>query len=56
VLQYVAVGASAVQVGTASFSDPKVSERIAGGLERALVDAKALTISDIRKRFLSENG
>jgi dihydroorotate dehydrogenase (NAD+) catalytic subunit len=56
VLQYVAVGASAVQVGTASFSDPKVSERIAGGLERALVDAKALTISDIRGRFLSESG
>ena len=56
VLEYVAVGASAVQVGTASFSDPKVSERIAGGLARALIDAKALTISDIRKRFLVENG
>jgi dihydroorotate dehydrogenase (NAD+) catalytic subunit len=56
VLEYVAVGASAVQVGTASFSDPKVSETIAGGLERALIDAKALTISDIRKRFLVENG
>jgi dihydroorotate dehydrogenase (NAD+) catalytic subunit len=55
VLEYVAVGASAVQVGTASFSDPKVSERIAGGLEQALIDAKALTISDIRKRFLIEN-
>jgi dihydroorotate dehydrogenase (NAD+) catalytic subunit len=55
VLEYVAVGASAVQVGTASFSDPKVSERIAGGLERALIDAKALTISDIRKRFVVEN-
>jgi dihydroorotate dehydrogenase (NAD+) catalytic subunit len=56
VLEYVAVGASAVQVGTASFSDPKVSETIAGGLERALIDAKALSISDIRKRFLVENG
>jgi dihydroorotate dehydrogenase (NAD+) catalytic subunit len=55
VLEYVAVGASAVQVGTASFSDPKVSERIAGGLERALIDAKALTISDIRNRFVVEN-
>jgi dihydroorotate dehydrogenase (NAD+) catalytic subunit len=56
VLEYVAVGASAVQVGTASLSDPKVSERIAGGLERALIDAKALTINDIRKRFVVENG
>jgi len=56
VLEYVAVGASAVQVGTASFSDPKVSETIAGGLEQMLIDAKALTISDIRKRFVVENG
>ena len=55
VLEYVAVGASAVQVGTASFSDPRVSEQIVGGLERALVDAKALSISDIRKRFPGEN-
>jgi dihydroorotate dehydrogenase (NAD+) catalytic subunit len=55
VLEYVAVGASAVQVGTASFSDPRVSERIAGGLKKALIEAKALTISDIRERFRVEN-
>jgi dihydroorotate dehydrogenase (NAD+) catalytic subunit len=55
VLEYMAVGASAVQVGTASFSDPKASERIAGGLERALRDAKALAFSEIRRKFLVEN-
>jgi len=55
VLEYMAVGASAVQVGTASFSDPKASERIAGGLERALKEAKVLTFSEIRKKFLVEN-
>src|SRR5262249_29327433 len=35
VLDYVAVGSSAVQVGTASFSDPKASERLVGELEAA---------------------
>jgi dihydroorotate dehydrogenase (NAD+) catalytic subunit len=56
VLEYMAVGASAVQVGTASFSDPKASERIVGGLERALNDVKALSFSEIRDKFRAENG
>ena len=56
VLEYMAVGASAVQVGTASFSDPKASERIAGGLERALQEVNALNFKEIRNRFAVENG
>ena len=56
VLEYIAVGSSAVQVGTASFSDPKASERIIGGLEKALSQAKALSFSGIRSQFLAENG
>ena len=56
VLQYMMVGASAVQVGTASFSDPKASEAILGGLERALYKIKAFTINEIRDKFLIENG
>jgi dihydroorotate dehydrogenase (NAD+) catalytic subunit len=56
VLQYMAVGASAVQVGTASFADPRASEAIVGGLEKTLNGAKALSFSDIRDRFLIENG
>lgn len=55
VLEYMAVGASAVQVGTASFSDPKASERIAGGLEKALKEVKLLTLSEIREKFVVEN-
>ena len=50
VLEYVAVGASAVQVGTASFSDPKASERIIGGLARALEEVSAHGFSEIRGR------
>lgn len=55
VLEYVSVGASAVQVGTASFSDPKASERIAGGLEKALRKVRALTFSEIRGRLQGES-
>ena len=56
VLDYIAVGASAVQVGTASFADPKSSERIVGKLERALRETNAFTVKDIRDRFVGENG
>jgi len=56
VLEYTAVGASAVQVGTASFADPKVSERLVDGLEKALFDVKVFTLSEIRNKFLAEFG
>jgi dihydroorotate dehydrogenase (NAD+) catalytic subunit len=56
VLQYMTVGASAVQVGTASFADPRASEAIVGGLAEALNDVKALSFNEIRDRFLRENG
>jgi dihydroorotate dehydrogenase (NAD+) catalytic subunit len=55
VLQYLSVGASAVQVGTASFADPKVSERLARALTNALVRANASSINEIRVRFIAEN-
>ena len=56
VLQYFTVGASAVQVGTASFADPKASEGIIEGLARALNEIKALSFSEIKDKFLRENG
>jgi dihydroorotate dehydrogenase (NAD+) catalytic subunit len=55
VLDYLAVGASAVQVGTASFADPRVSQRLVAGLERALFNAKMFTINEIQDNFLAEN-
>jgi dihydroorotate dehydrogenase (NAD+) catalytic subunit len=56
VLQYLAVGATAVQVGTASFTDPAVSQRLAEGLEKALFRAKTFTISGIRRNFFADFG
>jgi dihydroorotate dehydrogenase (NAD+) catalytic subunit len=56
VLEYLTVGASAVQVGTVSFADPRASERLARALTNALVQAKAIKISDIRGKVAAEIG
>jgi dihydroorotate dehydrogenase (NAD+) catalytic subunit len=56
VLEYLAVGASAVQVGTASFADPRASERLAAALTNALVRSNVSSINEIRDKFAAQNG
>jgi dihydroorotate dehydrogenase (NAD+) catalytic subunit len=56
VLEYLVVGASAVQIGTASFADPRASERLASALTNALVRHKLRNINDIRGKFATEIG
>ena len=56
VLEYLFVGASAVQVGTASFADPRASEGILAPLTKALVRLKASSISDIRGKVRDDSG
>ena len=56
VLDYLSVGASAVQVGTASFADPTVTQRLVNGLEDAVSQAKAFTIKEIMRNFSAEIG
>ena len=51
ILEYLAVGASAVQVGTASFADPAISEALSAGLARAVIEANVLTISELRDKL-----
>ncbi len=51
VLEYFLAGASAVQVGTAHFADPKASERLVSSLERRCSELNILKISDIRCGF-----
>jgi dihydroorotate dehydrogenase (NAD+) catalytic subunit len=46
VLEFLAVGASAVQVGTANFRDPGVSQRLVSELE-AYCDARSIRVSDL---------
>jgi dihydroorotate dehydrogenase (NAD+) catalytic subunit len=56
VLDYLAVGASAVQVGTASFTDPRASERLVEALTDVLVRTKAFILNELRDKFIAENG
>ncbi len=56
VLEYLSVGAAAVQVGTASFVSPGVTQGLVDGLHRAVSEAKAFTISKIISEFQAENG
>jgi dihydroorotate dehydrogenase (NAD+) catalytic subunit len=56
VLEYMSVGATAVQVGTASFSDPRVSEAIVRDLSRAVSEANVFTIKELIGQCLAENG
>jgi len=56
VLQYVAAGATAVQVGTASFTDPRASQRLLEELERALFSAKTFTINEMRGKVSADFG
>ena len=56
VLQYLAVGATAVQVGTASFTDPRVSQRLSEELAAILFDAKAFTLNEIKGKVFADFG
>ncbi len=47
VLEYMIVGATAVQVGTANFSDPAACERIINSLERVCRNYNIHKISDL---------
>lgn len=56
VLEYLSVGASAVQVGTASFADPRASEQLLEALTKVLERDKIFTLNEIAYRFRAENG
>ncbi|HUH13995.1 MAG TPA: dihydroorotate dehydrogenase [Longimicrobiales bacterium] len=45
--QYLMAGASLVQVGTASFADPRSAERVLNGLERVLDRARASHVREL---------
>jgi dihydroorotate dehydrogenase (NAD+) catalytic subunit len=55
VLEYLSVGACAVQVGTASFADPRAGPRLVRDLEETAISAKALCIREIVKDLDIEN-
>jgi dihydroorotate dehydrogenase (NAD+) catalytic subunit len=56
VLDYTLMGATGVQVGTASFTDPRVSERLVIELRNALFTSKLFNINELRGKFPAEIG
>ena len=54
VLEYMVAGASAVQVGTASFSAPRVCESLVGSLKKACCDSKVFKINEITGTFRAD--
>lgn len=56
VLEYVSVGATCVQVGTASFTDPTVSERLGAELRTLCFDHNLFNIKDLKGKFSTEIG
>jgi dihydroorotate dehydrogenase (NAD+) catalytic subunit len=55
VLEYLSVGATAIQVGTASFVDPATTVKLVEGLEDRISKSKTFTIREITKNFVAEN-
>jgi dihydroorotate dehydrogenase (NAD+) catalytic subunit len=56
VLDYICIGASAVQVGTASFADPRASEAIIESLGVLVRAVKCSAISELKDRFGTDFG
>ena len=56
VLHYILVGATAVQVGTASFTDPRASERLEQEVRTGLFELNLFDVNELRGKFLAEIG
>ncbi|HKR85008.1 MAG TPA: nitronate monooxygenase, partial [Terriglobales bacterium] len=50
VIEFMLAGASAVQIGTASYWDPRATEKIVGELERWCRDHEVARIADLTGR------
>jgi dihydroorotate dehydrogenase (NAD+) catalytic subunit len=56
ILEYLTVGATAIQVGTASFADAKACDRLIDGVEKLCKSRKILNISGIRASLKADSG
>jgi dihydroorotate dehydrogenase (NAD+) catalytic subunit len=53
-VEYLLAGATAVEVGSAHFADPRASERIVEGLEKLCKEDKVSEISALRGSLAAE--
>ena len=56
VLDYIVMGAAAVQVGTASFTDPQAGQRLEADVRAAFWEINLFSINELRGKFLAEIG
>jgi dihydroorotate dehydrogenase (NAD+) catalytic subunit len=56
VLDYILMGAAAVQVGTASFTDPRASEQLEWEVRRAFFELNLFSINELKGQFRTEVG
>ena len=56
VLEYLSVGATAVQVGTATFADPRATDGLVRRLEGLVYKAKSCSLSHIVQEFGTKDG
>jgi dihydroorotate dehydrogenase (NAD+) catalytic subunit len=56
VAEYILAGATAVEVGTANFVDPRASEHLVEGLEKWCRDENLSEISNLRGAFEADSG
>jgi dihydroorotate dehydrogenase (NAD+) catalytic subunit len=54
--EYMLAGATAVEVGTAHFVDPRASERLVEGLEKWCRDENLFEISSLRGAYQGDSG
>jgi dihydroorotate dehydrogenase (NAD+) catalytic subunit len=55
IAEYLLAGASAVEVGTAHFADPRASEKLVAGLESWCQDRKVFEVSSLRGALRTES-
>jgi dihydroorotate dehydrogenase (NAD+) catalytic subunit len=56
ILEYMIVGATAVQIGTANFTDPTACERMIGGLDKLCKDIKVNAINKLIGSLVADSG
>ena len=55
ILEFIAVGACAVQIGTANFTNPNISEKLAVELENFMIEHKIKNICELYRKVRDDN-
>lgn len=51
ILEFFAVGAKAIQIGTANFTYPDISEKLVNGLKEFMITNKFSTLNELQQKL-----